>query len=138
MEDGEMGLNQVQHVCQKFQILEDQTVAHVLQEQEIHQHLATNKLKTQRVRQNLQVARRLQEEEDERSRQLTQRLCKHTGGEVTGSEDTRRVQGEWDNRHRQPAYREAGSRLRCFASETGQHSDKETTDFVAVKGGEGN
>ncbi|GCB83529.1 hypothetical protein scyTo_0024284, partial [Scyliorhinus torazame] len=34
MEDGEMGLNQVQHVCQKYQILEDQTVAHVLQEQE--------------------------------------------------------------------------------------------------------
>ncbi|XP_048476224.1 uncharacterized protein LOC109924736 isoform X2 [Rhincodon typus] len=74
MEDGEMGQNHVQDVCQKFQVLEDRTVAHVLQEEEIEQHLCANKLRSHRVRLNLQVAKRLQEEEDERSRQLRRQL----------------------------------------------------------------
>ncbi|XP_060710507.1 serine/arginine repetitive matrix protein 1-like isoform X2 [Hemiscyllium ocellatum] len=77
MEDGEMGQNRVQDVCQKFQVLEDQTVAHVLQEQEIQQHLSANKLKSQGVRHNLELARKLQEQEDERSRQLRWKLHKY-------------------------------------------------------------
>ncbi|GCC43423.1 hypothetical protein chiPu_0027299 [Chiloscyllium punctatum] len=64
-------------VCQKFQVLEDQTVAHVLQEQEIQQHLSANKLKSLGVRLNLELARKLQEQEDERSRQLQWKLHKY-------------------------------------------------------------
>ncbi|XP_072447782.1 uncharacterized protein [Chiloscyllium punctatum] len=77
MENGEMGQNRVQEVCQKFQVLEDQTVAHVLQEQEIQQHLSANKLKSLGVRLNLELARKLQEQEDERSRQLQWKLHKY-------------------------------------------------------------
>ncbi|XP_067880117.1 trichohyalin-like isoform X2 [Heterodontus francisci] len=128
MEDEETGLNRVQDVCQKFRILEDQTVAHGLQEHEIQQHLAANKLKTQRVRQNLQVARKLQEEEDERNRQFTQRLRK----QIEGMERDyawkiqEELDQEEDKRHRQPKYREASSRSGRFVRERRQrHKEHE-------------
>ncbi|XP_078391836.1 uncharacterized protein LOC144674284 isoform X2 [Cetorhinus maximus] len=139
MEDGEMGMNRVQDVCQTFQILEDQTVAHVLQEEEIQQHLSANKLKSQRVRQNLQVARRLQEEEDEKRRQLTQRLRKHS--EDVGSDYAPTIQEEQeqeeDNRRQQQRYKEVSSRLRCFAREAGERHDVEQrTDCAMGQGDE--
>ncbi|XP_055486698.1 coiled-coil domain-containing protein 50-like [Leucoraja erinacea] len=61
------GRNRVKEVCQKFQILGDQTVAHVLQEQEVEEHLSANKQKARQDRQSLKVALTLQEQEDAHS-----------------------------------------------------------------------
>ncbi|XP_032872205.1 uncharacterized protein LOC116969428 [Amblyraja radiata] len=61
------GKNRVKEVCQKFQILGDQTVAHVLQEQEVEEHLAGNKQKARQDQQSLKVALTLQEQEDAHS-----------------------------------------------------------------------
>ncbi|XP_072556103.1 uncharacterized protein [Paramormyrops kingsleyae] len=55
-------------VCRDFAVLEDHTLAHSLQEQEIENHLASNIHKSRLVQQDLQVARRLQEEEDLRAK----------------------------------------------------------------------
>ncbi|XP_069776155.1 uncharacterized protein [Narcine bancroftii] len=78
VKDREKSLNRVKEAYQKFQILGDQTVAHVLQEREVEEHLAANKLKAWQVRTNLRVARRLQEEEDERSGALDRKPRKQT------------------------------------------------------------
>ncbi|NWS55870.1 CCD50 protein, partial [Chunga burmeisteri] len=51
-------------VCRDFAVLEDHTLAHNLQEQEIEHHLATNVQRNRLVQHDLQVAKQLQEEED--------------------------------------------------------------------------
>ncbi|NXW59308.1 CCD50 protein, partial [Eurystomus gularis] len=55
-------------VCRDFAILEDHTLAHNLQEQEIEHHLATNVQRNRLVQHDLQVAKQLQEEEDLKAR----------------------------------------------------------------------
>ncbi|XP_077389303.1 coiled-coil domain-containing protein 50 isoform X3 [Festucalex cinctus] len=52
-------------VCRDFAVLEDHSLAYNLQEQEIESHLASNVHKSRLVQQDLQVAKKLQEEEDE-------------------------------------------------------------------------
>ncbi|XP_067828376.1 uncharacterized protein [Heptranchias perlo] len=131
-------------MCQKFRILEDQTVAHILQEQEIHQHLAANELKNQQVRKNLQVARKLQEEEDEQSRRLVRRLHKQIEDMESGY--TQMIQEELDrqedDRHRQLTYREA-SRLKSFVRgmerrhEEEERKELETEESDEVPVGQG-
>uniref|UniRef100_H3BBM1 Coiled-coil domain containing 50 n=1 Tax=Latimeria chalumnae TaxID=7897 RepID=H3BBM1_LATCH len=54
-------------VCREFAVLEDHTLAHNLQEQEIEHHLATNVQRNRLVQYDLKVAKRLQEEEDQRA-----------------------------------------------------------------------
>ncbi|KAM9274822.1 coiled-coil domain-containing protein 50 [Cariama cristata] len=54
----------VKEVCRDFAVLEDHTLAHNLQEQEIEHHLATNVQRNRLVQHDLQVAKQLQEEED--------------------------------------------------------------------------
>ncbi|NXG92693.1 CCD50 protein, partial [Stercorarius parasiticus] len=51
-------------VCRDFAVLEDHTLAHNLQEQEIEHHLATNVQRNRLVQHDLRVAKQLQEEED--------------------------------------------------------------------------
>ncbi|KAI1889282.1 hypothetical protein AGOR_G00177540 [Albula goreensis] len=63
----------VKEVCRDFAVLEDHTLAHSLQEQEIESHLASNIHKSRLVQQDLQVAKRLQEEEDLRAKARIQR-----------------------------------------------------------------
>uniref|UniRef100_A0A8C6U6C1 Coiled-coil domain containing 50 n=1 Tax=Neogobius melanostomus TaxID=47308 RepID=A0A8C6U6C1_9GOBI len=58
----------VKDVCRDFAVLEDHCLAHNLQEQEIESHLASNVNKSRLVQQDLQVAKRLQEEEDLRAK----------------------------------------------------------------------
>lgn len=58
----------VKEVCRDFAVLEDHCLAHNLQEQEIESHLASNVHKSRLVQQDLQVAKRLQEEEDLRAK----------------------------------------------------------------------
>ncbi|XP_039241261.1 coiled-coil domain-containing protein 50 isoform X1 [Pipra filicauda] len=58
----------VKEVCRDFAILEDHTLAHNLQEQEIEHHLATNVQRNRLVQHDLQMAKQLQEEEDKKAR----------------------------------------------------------------------
>uniref|UniRef100_A0A8D2IPA1 Coiled-coil domain containing 50 n=1 Tax=Varanus komodoensis TaxID=61221 RepID=A0A8D2IPA1_VARKO len=55
-------------LCRDFAVLEDHTLAHSLQEQEIEHHLATNVQRNRLVQHDLQVAKRLQEEEERTAR----------------------------------------------------------------------
>ncbi|KAM6442840.1 coiled-coil domain-containing protein 50 isoform 3-T3 [Liasis olivaceus] len=69
----ELGIDQsklpgVKEVCRDFAVLEDHTLAHSLQEQEIEHHLATNVQRNRLVQYDLQMAKQLQEEEDRKAR----------------------------------------------------------------------
>ncbi|XP_058848950.1 trichohyalin-like isoform X2 [Acipenser ruthenus] len=55
-------------VCQGFAVLEDGALAHNLQEQEIEQYYASNVQKNQLVQRDVRIAKRLQDEEDQRRR----------------------------------------------------------------------
>ncbi|XP_073531259.1 coiled-coil domain-containing protein 50 isoform X2 [Phyllobates terribilis] len=61
----------VKEVCRDFAVLEDHSLAHSLQEQEIEHHLATNVQRNRLVKHDLQVAKQLQEEEDIRAQVKT-------------------------------------------------------------------
>lgn len=63
----------VKEVCRDFALLEDHCLAHNLQEQEIESHLASNVYKSRLAQQDLQVAKRLQQEEDLRAKAESQR-----------------------------------------------------------------
>ncbi|CAG03990.1 unnamed protein product, partial [Tetraodon nigroviridis] len=54
-----------QTLCQCFAVLEDGALAHNLQEQEIEQYYSTNIQKNQLVQNDIRVAKRLQDEEEE-------------------------------------------------------------------------
>ncbi|KAL4658563.1 hypothetical protein GN956_G2146 [Arapaima gigas] len=62
-------LPQVQEVCQCFSVLEDGALAHTLQEQEIEQYYNANVQKNQLVQNDIRVAKRLQDEEEQCIRQ---------------------------------------------------------------------
>ncbi|OXB75624.1 UNVERIFIED_CONTAM: hypothetical protein H355_001268 [Colinus virginianus] len=77
----EIGIDQsklpgVKEVCRDFAVLEDHTLAHNLQEQEIEHHLATNIQRNRLVQHDLQVAKQLQEEEDLKARAQIQKRQK--------------------------------------------------------------
>uniref|UniRef100_A0A8C5QM47 Coiled-coil domain containing 50 n=1 Tax=Leptobrachium leishanense TaxID=445787 RepID=A0A8C5QM47_9ANUR len=57
----------VKEVVRDFGVLEDHTLAHTLQEQEIEHHLSTNIQRNRLVKHDLKVAKQLQEEEDLRA-----------------------------------------------------------------------
>ncbi|XP_049736287.1 coiled-coil domain-containing protein 50 isoform X2 [Elephas maximus indicus] len=63
----------VKEVCRDFAVLEDHTLAHSLQEQEIEHHLASNVQRNRLVQHDLQVAKQLQEEDLKAQAQLQQR-----------------------------------------------------------------
>uniref|UniRef100_A0A8C5I6W8 Coiled-coil domain-containing protein n=1 Tax=Gouania willdenowi TaxID=441366 RepID=A0A8C5I6W8_GOUWI len=63
----------VKEVCRDFAVLEDHCLAYNLQEQEIESHLASNVNKSRLVQKDLQVAKKLQEEEDERAKIQSQK-----------------------------------------------------------------
>ncbi|XP_026077685.1 coiled-coil domain-containing protein 50 isoform X1 [Carassius auratus] len=73
----------VYDVCQCFSVLEDGALAYSLQEQEIEQFYSTNIQKNQAVQNDVRLARRLQEEEEQRlnlrqdPRQLEEEDCRY-------------------------------------------------------------
>ncbi|KAJ7324621.1 hypothetical protein JRQ81_017641 [Phrynocephalus forsythii] len=67
----------VKEVCRDFAVLEDHTLAHSLQEQEIEHHLATNVQRNRLVQYDLQMAKQLQEEEDRKARARIQEQHKN-------------------------------------------------------------
>ncbi|XP_025769349.1 coiled-coil domain-containing protein 50 [Puma concolor] len=60
-------------MCRDFAVLEDHTLAHSLQEQEIEHHLASNIQRNRLVQHDLQVAKQLQEEDLKAQAQLQKR-----------------------------------------------------------------
>ncbi|XP_064813271.1 trichohyalin-like isoform X2 [Oncorhynchus masou masou] len=62
-------LPRVQEVCHVFAVLEDGALAHNLQEQEIEQYYTTNMQKNQLVQNDIRIAKRLQNEEEEQRAQ---------------------------------------------------------------------
>ncbi|XP_016422388.1 coiled-coil domain-containing protein 50-like isoform X3 [Sinocyclocheilus rhinocerous] len=73
----------VYDVCQCFSVLEDGALAHNIQEQEFEQFYSTNIQKNQAVQNDVRLARRLQEEEEQRMnlrqdlRQLEEDDCRY-------------------------------------------------------------
>ncbi|KAI4875597.1 hypothetical protein NFI96_020120 [Prochilodus magdalenae] len=92
LEVDQSSLPRVQEVCQCFAVLEDGALAHNLQEQEIEQYYSSNVQRNQLVQNDIRVAKRLQDEEQQIAyvlhRQTTQQL------EDQDSEYARRIQEE--------------------------------------------
>ncbi|XP_064423791.1 coiled-coil domain-containing protein 187 isoform X3 [Latimeria chalumnae] len=65
-------LPRVREVCEGFAVLEDGALAHFLQEQEIENYYASNIEKNQLVQKDIRIAKKLQGEENEYCRQLTE------------------------------------------------------------------
>ncbi|XP_062901321.1 coiled-coil domain-containing protein 50 isoform X3 [Mobula hypostoma] len=63
----------VNAVCRQFAVREDHSLAHNLQEQEIEHHLASNVQRNRLVQHDLQVAKKLQEEENKKAQIQLQR-----------------------------------------------------------------
>ncbi|XP_066546603.1 eukaryotic translation initiation factor 3 subunit A isoform X1 [Amia ocellicauda] len=95
-------LPRVQEVCQCFAVLEDGALAHNLQEQEIEQYYSSNVQKSQLVQRDTRIARRLQDEEEERSRR--QQDTRHI--EEQDSEYARAIQEELQRRAEEALRRE--------------------------------
>ncbi|NP_001417741.1 coiled-coil domain-containing protein 187 isoform 2 [Danio rerio] len=66
LEVDQSNLPRVQEVCQCFAVLEDGALAHNLQEQEIEQYYSSNVERSQLVQRDIRVAKRLQDEEQQR------------------------------------------------------------------------
>ncbi|KAG7477699.1 hypothetical protein MATL_G00072420 [Megalops atlanticus] len=94
-------LPRVQEVCQCFAVLEDGALAHNLQEQEIEQYYNSNVQKNQLVQNDIRIARRLQDEEDQQARlsQASRQL------EEQDSEYARMIQEEIERRAEEEARR---------------------------------
>ncbi|XP_070695917.1 coiled-coil domain-containing protein 187 isoform X2 [Pempheris klunzingeri] len=78
LEIDQSNLPRVREVCQCFAVLEDGALAHNLQEQEIEQFYTTNIQKNQLVQNDIRVAKRLQDEEEEQQAQQTASLRQAT------------------------------------------------------------
>ncbi|KAI1890689.1 hypothetical protein AGOR_G00156230 [Albula goreensis] len=75
-------------LCQCFAVLEDGALAHSLQEQEIEQYYNSNVQKNQLVQNDIRIAKRLQDEEEQQLSQASRQL------EEQDSEYARRIQEE--------------------------------------------
>ncbi|XP_061594328.1 coiled-coil domain-containing protein 50 isoform X2 [Cololabis saira] len=82
----------VKEVCRDFAVLEDHCLAYNLQEQEIESHLASNVHKNRLVQKDLMVAKKLQEEEDERAK--VQKQKQHTDIAQQDNEIAQEIQEE--------------------------------------------
>ncbi|XP_035509421.1 coiled-coil domain-containing protein 50 isoform X1 [Morone saxatilis] len=82
----------VKEVCRDFAVLEDHCLAYNLQEQEIESHLASNVNKSRLVQKDLQVAKKLQEEEDKRAKVQSQK--QHVDLERQDNEIAQEIQEE--------------------------------------------
>ncbi|XP_060794354.1 coiled-coil domain-containing protein 187 isoform X4 [Neoarius graeffei] len=107
LEVDQSNLPRVQEVSQYFSVLEDGALAYNLQEQEIEQYYSSNVQRNQLVQKDIRVAKRLQDEEQQRAQvnheQATRQL------EEQDSEYARRIQEE----------------LRCAAEEERKREEKD-------------
>ncbi|XP_074524226.1 coiled-coil domain-containing protein 50 isoform X2 [Halichoeres trimaculatus] len=82
----------VKEVCRDFAVLEDHCLAYNLQEQEIESHLASNVNKSRLVQKDLLVAKKLQQEEDQRAKVKNQ--IQHIEIERQDNEIAQEIQDE--------------------------------------------
>ncbi|KAM8953095.1 coiled-coil domain-containing protein 50 [Pelodytes ibericus] len=103
----------VSSMVRDFAVLEDHTLAHSLQEQEIEHHLATNIHRNRLVKHDLQVAKQLQEEEDLKAQ--ARKKNRHNELELLDGEIAQEIQEklviEAERRRRQEAKDEDIARL---------------------------
>ncbi|MCJ8741538.1 hypothetical protein PDJAM_G00071830 [Pangasius djambal] len=92
LEVDQSNLPRVQEVSQYFSVLEDGALAHNLQEQEIEQYYSSNIQRNQLVQKDIRVAKRLQDEEQQRAQRLHEQATRQL--EEQDSEYARRIQEE--------------------------------------------
>ncbi|XP_053500215.1 coiled-coil domain-containing protein 187 isoform X2 [Ictalurus furcatus] len=92
LEVDQSNLPRVQEVSQYFSVLEDGALAHNLQEQEIEQYYSSNVQRNQLVQKDIRVAKRLQDEEQQRAQVLHDQATRQL--EEQDSEYARRIQEE--------------------------------------------
>ncbi|XP_068137289.1 coiled-coil domain-containing protein 50 isoform X2 [Hyperolius riggenbachi] len=136
----------VKEVCRDFTVLEDHSLAHTLQEQEIEHHLATNVQRNRLAKHDLKVAKQLQEEED----QISQAHVKHRQNErelldseiaqeiqdklvieaerrrrqEEKDEDIARLLQEKEEKRRKKRYPPHGPEEPCYPDQGGRHRGK--------------
>ncbi|XP_050952004.1 coiled-coil domain-containing protein 187 isoform X3 [Labeo rohita] len=96
LEVDQSNLPRVQEVCQCFSVLEDGALAHNLQEQEIEQYYNSNVQRSQLVQKDIRVAKRLQDEEEQRAQMLQHQATRQL--EERDSEYARMIQEEIQRR----------------------------------------
>ncbi|KAL1250152.1 hypothetical protein QQF64_021157 [Cirrhinus molitorella] len=96
LEVDQSNLPNVQDVCQCFAVLEDGALAHNLQEQEIEQYYNSNVQRSQLVQRDIRVAKRLQDEEEQRAQMLQHQATRQL--EERDSEYARMIQEEIQRR----------------------------------------
>ncbi|KAK3533418.1 hypothetical protein QTP70_020787 [Hemibagrus guttatus] len=113
----------VKEVCREFAVLEDHCLAHNLQEQEIESHLASNIHKSRLVRQDLRVAKRLQEEEDLRAKAQSQK--QHQNIERSDNEIAQEIQEQLVWQAEKQKQQEAKDEVRAIARKLQEREMKE-------------
>ncbi|KAG9352745.1 hypothetical protein JZ751_017321 [Albula glossodonta] len=126
-------------LCQCFAVLEDGALAHSLQEQEIEQYYNSNVQKNQLVQNDIRIAKRLQDEEEQQLSQATRQL------EEQDSEYARRIQEEIQRcaeeaRRREEEDEEIAKRLqeeemdiRRQRLDSGRHGDADDFPLIEVQ-----
>ncbi|ROL46973.1 Coiled-coil domain-containing protein 50 [Anabarilius grahami] len=104
LEVDQANLPRVQEVCQCFAVLEDGALAHNLQEQEIEQYYNSNVQRNQLVQKDIRVAKRLQDEEEQRAQMLQQQATRQL--EERDSEYAHMIQEEIQRRAEEALRRE--------------------------------
>ncbi|KAG7318826.1 hypothetical protein KOW79_017300 [Hemibagrus wyckioides] len=126
-------LPHVYDVCQCFSVLEDGALAHSLQEQEIERFYSSNMQKNQAAQNDVRLARRLQDEEEEKV-QLTQQLqqleeqdCEYARmiqEELRRSDEEAQRREEEDKEMAKRLQEEEESKSRQERAEAGYHEDR--------------
>ncbi|XP_073679455.1 coiled-coil domain-containing protein 187 isoform X3 [Garra rufa] len=96
LEVDQSNLPRVQEVCDCFAVLEDGALAHNLQEQEIEHYYNSNVQRSQLVQRDIRVAKRLQDEEQQRAQTLQHQATRQL--EERDSEYARMIQEEIQRR----------------------------------------
>ncbi|XP_026055781.1 coiled-coil domain-containing protein 187 isoform X3 [Carassius auratus] len=104
LEVDQSNLPRVQEVCQCFAVLEDGALAHNLQEQEIEQYYNSNVQRSHLVQGDIRVAKRLQDEEEQRAQMLQHQATRQL--EERDSEYARMIQEEIQRRSDEARRRE--------------------------------
>ncbi|XP_062842765.1 coiled-coil domain-containing protein 50 [Trichomycterus rosablanca] len=127
-------LPHVYDVCQCFSVLEDGALAHSLQEQEIEQFYSSNVQRSQAVQSDVRLARRLQDEEEERDhlkhrlQQLEKQDCEYAKmiqEELHRCDEESQQREEEDKVLAKRLQEEEEMKIRQHRSEAGYHGNSD-------------
>ncbi|MCJ8744634.1 hypothetical protein PDJAM_G00120920 [Pangasius djambal] len=126
-------LPHIYDACQCFSMLEDGALAHSLQEQEIEQFYSSNVQKNQAAQNDVRLARRMQDEEEERVRlthqlqQLEEQDCEYARviqEELRQCDEEAQRREEEDEEMAKRLQEEEESKIRQERAEAGYHEDR--------------